>query len=839
MPLKPNIPGMLWSYLKNKIRYLFSFKSRISELSEANVVYGLTDHPLDKDNSPLGSIFNVHKKYFTKVSYSIQEVKLKNQNKNVFDFTCNGYNIYKKKKMPEGVQEMYPLPGFKSKQTKLSLRIIFIQPGIYRVLCTLGPTIPNHNTEMIYKDIADNSFSAKCTEEDDFYRIQTSELTLKIYKTDFRILVYNSTGKLITESSGYSKNHFPSSTDSLPLGIVKVRKKKKIYGTESFIIYPDEAIYGFGERYSSLNKVGQTISLWNWEGCGNSGGRSYKNIPFFLSTRGYGVFFNESRPITFWIGSREYNKTFVAVEGDLVDYFFFYGPDPKRVLFNYTELTGKSPVPPKWSFGAWMSRISYKSQEEVLSVAKKLREQKYPFDVICIDTEWFTEDWHCDWKFDRTRFPDPVAMCNELEELGFRLSLWQSPYIMSDLPEYKEVKKKKLAAKNHGPFIFLANPAVALDFSNPEAVKWYQEKLRNLFEIGADVIKIDFGEQIEPHMEFQKYSGREMHNLYSMLYQKAAFDITKEFFGEGIIWARSAYAGSQRYPVHWSGDSSSSFEEMLNVLRGGLSLGLCGFSYWSQDVGGFIFSPTDKLYIRWTQFGIFNSHMRYHGNPPRYREPWNYNEDTQKIVREFLNLRYRMIPYIYTEAHYSSQKGLPMLKPLVLEYFDDPNVFNIESEYLFGRNLLIAPILSREDERRIYLPEGEWYEFWSFEKYDSKTWIDYECPIDRTPFFIKAGTILPLGPIVQNLSDKKLEELETLTLLILPDENNKVDNYEIIDENNIEIEAEIRESVLDISISEQIQSITVEIPLKTGIKGIKLNGNELSMKKLEHKVVAK
>jgi alpha-D-xyloside xylohydrolase len=836
----------MWSYLTNKLRHPFSFRKYVTELSEPNLNYGLTDHPLDENNSPIGNVFGVFSKLFGKTSYSIQEVVLKTRTENTFDFECTGHNIFLQKKMPEGVQEMYPLPQFPTKPQRLRMQIQFLQPGMYRLRCILGKKkgknqseeeIPTHQTEMLVKDLTKNTiappFTVDLIEDDASYHIKTSELTLQIFKNDFRIRIYTREGKFITESSGYSKNQFPSSTDSLPMGFVKIRKNKKLFGTESFILSPGEAIYGLGERYSKFNKVGQTIAIWNWEGYGNCSGRSYKNIPLFLSTQGYGVFVNESRPMTFWVGSREFNKIFLAIESPLIDYFFINGPTLKQVLFKYTELTGRSPIPAKWTFGMWMSRISYKSQAEVLEVAHRLRAEQYPSDVICIDTEWFTKDWHCDWKFAPTRFPDPIAMCQKLHEMGFKLSLWQAPYVMSDLPEYKEVTKKHLAAKNRGPFIFLTNPAVALDFSNPEGVNWYQEKLRNLFEIGANVIKIDFGEQIENHMQFQKYSGREMHNLYALLYQQAAFEISQRYFGQGIIWGRSAYAGSQRYPVHWSGDSSCSFEEMLNVLRGGLSLGMCGFSYWSQDVGGFMFSPSDKLYIRWSQFGIFNSHMRYHGNPPRYREPWNYAPNTQEIVRDFLNLRYSLFPYIYSEAHMCSDLGLPMLRALVLDYESDPTVFNIEDEYLFGRNLLIAPILTEEDTRKIYIPDGEWVDFWSFKQYPGRTWIEYSCELNKIPVFIKAGTLIPFGPVMQHIPDRPIE---SLTVLVIPDSHNQVESYEVVDEQKRRIVSYITSHRLSITVSAPMipPHLQVEIPEQYGIHEIEVNGVALKLEKLSN-----
>ncbi|MCK4514263.1 MAG: alpha-xylosidase, partial [Spirochaetaceae bacterium] len=301
------------------------------------------------------------------------------------------------------------------------------------------------------------------------------------------------------------------------------------------------------------------------------------------------------------------------------------------------------------------------------------------------------------------------------------------------------------------PFVFLFfGPTHAIDFSKKEGVAWYKEKLKGLFELGASVMKVDFGEQIQPHQEFSKYSGREMHNLYPLLYNKAAFEATEEHLGKGnaVIWARSAYAGSQRYPVHWSGDNSSNFPNMLTSLRAGLSLGLCGFTFWSQDTGGFVGIPDDKLYIRWTALSIFQSHMRFHGCEPRFREPWNFSTETQDIVRKFLELRYRLIPYIFSESIQAAREGLPLMRSFFLEFPDDPNTLNIEDQFCSGTKLLVAPILTEADRRRLYLPEGVWYNFWERKAIQGPKWIHEESALDEIPLYVKAGCFLPMGEVL-------------------------------------------------------------------------------------------
>ncbi|TFG05636.1 MAG: DUF4968 domain-containing protein [Promethearchaeota archaeon] len=796
---------LIWLYLKNRLRYPF-LKNKIGELGP-NVYFGYTDHPLDVKATPIGNLFNAISKLMRKKTQFVLAVQLKERKANSFLFLAKTYHILSLKNIDFETGDL--VTKNKTKYIECTMQIDFLREDVYRLRLAEGAAVPENQTPMLLNDIHDANLNVEFKEMDERYLISTGKLELDITKDPFCIEIRDSDGNLITESSGRTKNRFPNALDSFPLGFIKDRKFKYWFGVESFVIYPGEAIYGLGEQFGPLNKVGQTIGFWNFEGTGNTAGRIYKNIPFFMSTRGYGVFVNESRPITFWVGSREYCKNQIAIEGKFIDYFFFQG-NLKDILRNYTALTGRAAVPPKWSFGVWMSRITYKRQEEVLATAKKLREMKFPCDVIHIDTGWFDEDWRCDWKFGKENFPTPTVMFEQLKEMNFRVSLWQIPYVIKGTHPYQDAKKKKVLAKNNGPFIFLVMfPANPIDFSNPQGVKWYQEQLKPLFELGANVIKVDFGEGIEPPMKFMKYNGRQMHNLYPLLYNKAAFEATAEYFGEGIIWARSAYAGSQRYPVHWSGDNSSNLENILCSFRGGLSLGLCGFTFWSQDTGGFIGRPSDEAYIRWTQATIFQSHIRFHGMGPRYREPWNFEPETQDIVRKYLNFRYQLIPYLYSEAQVAASHGLPLLSPLVLEFPTDPNVFNVEDQFLSGRHLLIAPILSTNQTRKIYLPEGNWYDYWTGEIITGPTWISKTVSLELIPLYVRSGIIIPLGPMVQSTNELTGDEL---TLKIFPDQNGRA-HYEMLEkERTLSIQAQIEADKLIVTVKPPIEHLQVELP---------------------------
>ena len=812
----------IWIYSKNRLRYPL-LKNKLGDL-EPNVFFGYTDHPLDIHGTPITTVFTAVSKLLRKKAKCVLSVELGERKNNSFIFLAKAYNVFRIRDLEVFYEHRYHITE-KTKFTECTLQLDFLREDVYRLRLVEGDTVPENSTPMIAKDIHDPQLQVRFAETPEKYIVSTPKLKLDIYRENFRIEIFDAQGNLITESGGKTRNEFPNTMDAFPLGFIKDRKSKYPFGVESFVIYPGEAIYGLGEQFGPLNKIGQTIGLWHFEGVGNTAGRIYKSIPFFMSTRGYGVFINESRPITFWVGSREYCKNQIAIEGNLVDYFFFYGSF-KDILNNYTELTGKAAAPSKFSFGVWMSRCSYSSQREVLDVAKKLRDMQFPCDVIHIDTGWFEEDWRCDWQFGKSNFPTPEKMFQELRELGFRVSLWQMPYVLDETKVYKEAKRQKLIAKNKGPFALAGKyPAHPIDFSNPEAVTWYQGKLKNLFDLGASVIKVDFGEGIEPPMKFKEYTGRQMHNLFPLLYNKAVFEITEQTFGEGIIWARSAYAGSQRYPVHWSGDNSSNFENLLCSLRGGLSLGLCGFTFWSQDTGGFVGTPTDDLYIRWTQLSIFQSHIRYHGCPPRYREPWNYEPETQEIVRKYLNFRYQLLPYLYTEAQIASQKGLPMLCPLVIEFQTDPNVVNIEDQFMCGRNLLIAPILTKNNTRNIYIPDGTWYDFWTGEKLTGPRWLTRTYSLEFVPVFVRAGSICTLGPEVQ-CTDELTDDW--LYLKIYPDNAGKA-SYEILDrERRVQIDARLEDGCLKVTIDPKPSHIQVELPKSLGVSTMLINEESIN-----------
>jgi alpha-D-xyloside xylohydrolase len=484
-----------------------------------------------------------------------------------------------------------------------------------------------------------------------------------------------------------------------------------------------------------------------------------------MSSRGYGLFLNTSNPLHYRVGELEHTALSVTIEGtELVDAFLIYGPSLNQILSRYTDITGKPAVPPKWSFGLWMGRISYNTQDQVEQVAADLRAHQIPCDVIHIDTGWYDEDWQCDLEFGSHNFPDPARMLQRLHEAGFRTSLWQWPNMVLTSEMFAEGRDGGFLVKreNGEPYIYtgFGPDAGLIDYSNPEAVAWVGEKFRRLFAMGVAAIKTDFGEGAPINAVYHDGDAMAMHNRYPLLYNAAVFNMTTAAHGpgQGIVWSRSAWAGSQRYPVHWSGDGIARFEDLACVLRAALSFGMSGFPFYSHDIGGFSGIPSPELYVRWAQLAFFGSHVRCHGMPPR--EPWGYGEEAERIFRRYDNLRYRLLPYIYSEAVKCGQSSLPMMRPLFLSFPDDLQTWTIEDQFMFGDNILVAPVLDAGSARRVYLPAGRWVDYWRKEQLEGGRWHLVDAPLERIPLFVRVGAIIPMGPLQQYVDEKPLDPLQ-------------------------------------------------------------------------------
>ena len=598
----------------------------------------------------------------------------------------------------------------------------------------------------------DRSWRAEARDSVVRYRGPFGEV--RLIRNPWHIELYDTTGKLLTRTQTLGD---PASFQPYtPFSFVRRARDLGRSTAATFELQHDEQIFGTGESFTRLNKRGQKMVLYLRDGQGVQNYRQYKAIPFFLSSNGYGMFVHTSAPVTFDFG-HDFDQHTVIYTGDhVLDVFVFLG-QPKDVLTEYTALTGRSPVPPLWSFGLWMSRITYKTEAEVRDVAAKLRQYRIPSDVLHLDTGWFETDWQSNYEFSTTRFTNPRSMIADLARNGFHVSLWQYTYFTRRNKIWDELFRGGFAVRNEAGVI--GEEDATLDFSNPSAVQWYEGKLQSLLDMGVGVIKADFGEGAPlTGLYASGRTGWYEHNLYPVRYNRAAWEVTKRVTGSGIIWGRSAWAGSQRYPVHWGGDAENTNSAMAATLRGGLSLGLSGFTYWSHDIGGFVNRSPRELYRRWAPFGALSSHTRTHGAPPR--EPWEYDSAFVVDFRRAIELKYALMPYIYAQAKASSEKGFPMMRTLFFEYPDDPTSWLIEDEYFFGSDLLVAPLFDDTDHRRVYLPPGTWTDYQTGRAYPGAAWHDIRSGQIPTVLLARQNVAIPHISVAQHTAAMNWSDVE-------------------------------------------------------------------------------
>jgi len=633
-----------------------------------------------------------------------------------------------------------------------------------------------------------------------------------------------------------SDDHFsPPRYDALPLGFVSPSPNPSPIGrgeqkasplggglvgaaTISFRCEADECFVGTGERFRKMDLSGQTFQLKNQDGQGVNNRRCYKNIPFYLSSRMYGAFFHTSDYCKLSLADHSTRSVQFLNDRAVLDVFLIGGQMPEEILRGYRMLTGFPAMPPLWSFGIWMSRMTYFSADEVEAICQRLREEHYPCDVIHLDTGWFRTDWLCEWKFNPERFPDPKAFIQRLASQGFKVSLWQLPYIARGAEQLQEAKENHYIssplqtspstgggqgeASSSSNFSAL-DYAGTIDFTYDKATEWYKNKLlKPLLEMGVKCIKTDFGENIHMDHQYHGSTPEHLNNLYALLYQRAAFEsLTSPSpnpspigrgeqkasplggglvgaeaspFGGGkegaLIWARAAWAGCQRYPVHWGGDSESSWDGMAGSLKGGLHLGLSGFAFWSHDVPGFHSTPDfmnspldEQVYVRWTQFGVFTSHIRYHGTCKR--EPWHYPA-IAPIVKRWWKLRYRLIPYIVEQSQQACQSGFPIIQALLIRHPHDRQVWHIDDEYYFGQEFLVCPVMNGNNRRDIYLPGGAWINFFTGERFEGGRWYyGVDVPLDQMPVFVRPGASIRMYPHdVDSTDDMDLSQSVTIEI---------------------------------------------------------------------------
>lgn len=642
----------------------------------------------------------------------------------------------------------FPFTAYEN-DPNLKFKIDFVTPRTVRIRMLTTPVEPKVSTSIMLAKEPGKDESWKVTETENTIVYAGNYGTVQINKNPWRVVLKDKTGRILSQTVTL-RDADSTQVKYTPFSFIKRGSDNARRINPVFTLTADEMIFGCGESATGLNKVGQKVNLFVTDPQGPETDQMYKPIPFFMSNRGYGMFMHTSAPVTCDFGATYIglNKMFMGDEN--LDLFVFFG-EPKDILDEYTDLVGKPGMPPLWSFGTWMSRITYFSEKEGYDVAANIRKNKYPCDVIHFDTGWFDVDWQCDYKFSENRFQNPQQMLKDLKSQGFHVCLWQLLYFTPKNRYFPELIKKDMYVKNGNGE--LPYEDVVLDFSNPETVKWYQDKLAGLLNIGVSAIKVDFGEAAPLNGIYASgKSGWYEHNLYPVRYDMAVSEITKKLHNENIMWARAAWAGSQRYPLHWGGDAATTNTGMLGTLRAGLSFGLSGFSFWSHDMGGFVKSTPEDLYCRWLPFGFLTSHTRAHGAPPT--EPWLYDSKrVQDVFRKSAEMKYRLMPYVYAQAKECTEKGLPMLRALFVEFPDDPGAWKVDDEYLFGSQILVAPLLeSGITGRTVYLPEGKWIDYQTEKVYEGG-WHRIEAGSLPIIMLVRDGSVLPHLKLAQSTSE--------------------------------------------------------------------------------------
>ncbi len=611
------------------------------------------------------------------------------------------------------------------------------------------------------------------TDSEDEIRIASGALTLTVTKKNWS-MTYSRNGNIITKSAGRD------------LALMKTDWKGDAYDKGDHVatymrqmlsLSVGELVYGTGERFTPFIKNGQSIDIWNADG-GTSTEQSYKNIPFFLTNKGYGVLVNHPEKVSFEIGTEMVTRTEFSVKGGYLDYFLINGPSMKEVLTRYTDLTGKPSLPAPWTFGLWLSTsftTSY-DEETVMSFVDGMLNRDIPLRTFHFDCFWMKDFHWSDFIWDSRVFPDPSGMLGRIKAKGLNICVWINSYIAQESVLFAEGCQKDYFIKRTNGQVWqwdMWQPGMAIvDFTNPEAYRWFQDKLEILLDMGVDCFKTDFGERIpsEDVIYFDGSDPEKMHNYYTYLYNRCVYELLerKRGRGEAVLFARSATVGGQKFPVHWGGDCWSDYESMEESLRGGLSLMMSGFGFWAHDIGGFENTSTADVYKRWVAFGLLSSHSRLHGSSS-YRVPWAYDEEAVDVVRFFTRLKARLMPYLYQTAIHTSQSGIPTMRSMVLEYPEDRTCHFLDKQYMLGNHLLTAPIFNEEGMAEYYLPEGIWTNFFTGEEKQGGKWVREKHGYLSIPLMVRENAIITMGS-VENRPDYDYGENAELRLYALQED---------------------------------------------------------------------
>ena len=622
----------------------------------------------------------------------------------------------------------------------------------------IGVKLVHHdgvNAKLPTFDVTRTNPTVTTGEDDDFLWLTSGSLTARVSKKNYKIEFLRG-DKVITTSPTRGAAYMEVAGD-------------QPYILDKLTLSVGELVYGLGERFTSFVKNGQVVDIWNQDG-GTCSNQAYKNIPFYLTNRGYGVLVNHTGRVSFEVATERTSRVQFSVPGESIEYFVIDGPNPKEVLDKYTQMTGRPALPPAWSFGLWLSTsfTTDYDEETVNTFIQGMEDRGIPLTVFHYDCYWMRGFRWCDFEWDPKVFPDPEGMLKRLHDRGLKVCAWINPYIAQASSLFAVGKEKGYFLKRPNGDVWqwdMWQPGMAIvDFTNPDAKKWYQGLLSNLLSQGVDALKTDFGERIPTDAVYHDGSDPVMmHNLYTQQYNQAVFELLEEKRGKGeaVLFARSATVGGQKYPVHWGGDCWSDFEAMAESLRCGLSLCLSGFGYWSHDIGGFEGLPPADLYKRWVAFGLLSSHSRLHGSTS-YRVPWVYDDEAVGVLRFFARLKHRLMPYLWSKAIEAHQTGTPMMRAMHLEFPDDPACDTLDRQYMLGDALLVAPVFTFDGTVDYYVPAGTWTSLLTGETIEGGRWVRETHGTSSLPLLARHGFNIPVALTDDKIEDGCVEEIGVL-----------------------------------------------------------------------------
>lgn len=658
-------------------------------------------------------------------------------------------------------------------ENSVSIQISFLSIDIVRVRYCTSDRFDDHFSYAINKRFQSDEFTLTIINSRDNLIIKSETVVVNVHKLDSKIIFTDIVGNIICrDESGFHWEEHPDFGGD----IVKMNK----------VIQEGEHFYGMGDKTMHLNLRGRRVTNWAMDTYGFKKEEDpiYKAIPFYTaihSGRGYGIFFDNTFKSTFDFGSERSVVASFWAEGGEMNYYFINGPELTDVTRRYSMLTGTPEMPPLWALGYQQSKWSYYPESKVREIADKMRKERVPCDVIYLDIDYM-KDFKC-FTWDEKKFPDAKAMISDLNSDGFKTVVIIDPGIKID-PEY-DVFQEGLAnnyfcRRADGPYMkgkVWPEQCYFPDFTNPKVRKWWSGLFYDLIvEKGISGIWNDMNEPALFEVEGKTFpndvrhdfdghpcSHRKAHNVYGMLMAKATYKGVKKYRNglRPFVLTRSAYAGTQRYAASWTGDNIASWEHLWIATMQCQRMAISGFSFIGADVGGFIDQPTSELYTRWIQLATFQPFFRTHSSGDHgNQEPWSFGKDTLKIVRRFIELRYQLLPYIYTAFYQYVSEFTPMLRPI--SYYDqhDSDTLYRVDEFLLGDHILVCPILEPSVEcRYVYLPHGKWYDYWTNTKREGGVEIKAEAPIDRIPIFIREGAVIPMGQVIQYVGERDCEQL--------------------------------------------------------------------------------